>query len=96
MDDIKRKAALHIERVYELKRQLGEVEDLQDVLEKYDSEDIEIGIPMGDYTLRVELMKDLGITSLQDELKKKLVTELHIRKEVIEMTLTQLIGGDTK
>ena len=34
MDDIKRKAALHIERVYELKRQLTEVEDLQDALKK--------------------------------------------------------------
>lgn len=94
MDDIKRKAALHIERVYELKRQLGEVEDFQDVIEKYDSETIEIGISMGDYTHTVALMKDLGITGLQEEFKRKLIAELHIRKEVLEMTLTQLIGGN--
>lgn len=94
MDDIKTKASWHIERVYELKRQLGEVESFQDVLEKYDSESIEIGISMGDYTHRVELLKDLGITIIQDEFKKKLIAELHIRKEVLEMTLTQLIGGN--
>ena len=96
MDDIKRKAALHIERVYELKRQLAEVEDLQGVLGEYEGEDVEIGIPMADHYHRVMLMQDLGITMIPDELKKKLIAELHIRKEVLEMTLTQLIGGDTK
>ena len=94
MDDIKRKAALHIERVYELKRQLGEVEELQDAIAKYGSKNIEIGIPMGDYTHRVEMLKDLGITRLQEEFKNKLIAELHIRKEVLEMTLNQLIGGN--
>ena len=94
MDDIKTKASWHIERVYELKRQLGEVESFQDVLGEYEGEDIEIGIPMADHYHRVMLMQDLGITMFQDELKKKLIAELHIRKEVLEMTLTQLIGGN--
>lgn len=94
MDDIKRKAALHIERVDQLRRQLAEVEEFQDVIEKYDSETIEIGISMGDYTHTVALLKDLGITRIQDEFKNKLIAELHIRKEVLEMTLTQLIGGN--
>lgn len=96
MDDIKRKAALHIERVYELKRQLTEVEDLQDALKKYDGEELKIGIPMAGQWYTVELMKDLGITMIQGDFKNKLIAELHIRKEVLEMTLTQLIGGDTK
>ena len=96
MDDIKRQAAWHIERVDKLRRQLEEVEDLQDELEEYEGEEFEIGIPMGTRWYRVKLMKDLGITMIQDSLKKKLIAELHIRKEVIEMTLTQLIGGDTK
>lgn len=96
MDDIKRKAALHIERVYELKRQLGEVEDLQAILEKYECEDLEIRIPMDDCNHRVMLIQDLGVTMIHDEFKKNLIAELHIRKEVLEKTLTQLIGGDTK
>ena len=96
MDDIKRKAAWHIERVDQLRRQLAEVEDLQDVLEKYDGKDFEIGMEMAGQWYRVNLMQDLGITKIQDELKKKLIAELHIRKEVLEMTLTQLIGGDIK
>lgn len=94
MDDIKTKASRHIERVYELKRQLGEVEDLQDALEKYDGEELKIVIPMAGQWYTVELMQDLGIARIQDEFKKKLIAELHIRKEVLEMTLTQLIGGN--
>lgn len=95
MNELRQKASLHIERVYELKRQLGEVEDLQDSLEKHDGEDIEVGIPLGcDCWHRVMLIQDLGITMIPGELKKKLIAELHIRKEVLEMTLTQLIGGN--
>lgn len=96
MNELRQKASLHIERVYELKRQLGEVEDLQDALEKYDGEELKIGIPMAGQWYTVELMKDLGITKIQAELKNKLMAELHIRKAVIEMTLNQLIGGDKK
>ena len=95
MNDLRHKASLHIERVYELKRQLGEVEDFQDALEKYDGEEeLKIGIPMAGQWYTVELMQDLGITSIQEELIKKLIAELHIRKEVLEMTLNQLIGGN--
>ena len=31
---------------------------------------------------------------IQGDFKNKLIAELHIRKEVLEMTLTQLIGGN--
>lgn len=94
MNEVVHKASLHIERVYELKRQLGEVEDLQDALEKYDGEELKIAIPMAGQWYTLELMQDLGITMIQGEFKKKLIAELHIRKEVLEMTLTQLIGGN--
>lgn len=94
MNELRQKAADHIQYVDQLRNQLAEVEDLQDALEKYDGEDLEIGIPMAGQWYRVRLMQDLGITMIQDELKKKLITELHIRKAVLEMGLTKLIGGN--
>lgn len=99
MNEVRQKASLHIERVYELKRQLGEVEDLQDVLEQHDGEDIEVGIPVGipigdDVWHRVRLLQDLGITSLTSDFRKILTAELEERKEVLENELIKLIGGN--
>lgn len=95
MNDLRQKAADHIQYVDQLRRQLAELEEFQEALLSNGGSDIEIGIWKsngGPY--HVWLEKDLGITSIQDEFKKKLITELHIRKEVLEMTLTQLIGGN--
>ena len=96
MNDLREQAMRHVLRVEKLKEQHAELEDLQDELSKIGNADIIIGFYPKNGGFYKVLLEDLGITSLQDELKKKLVTELHIRKEVIEMTLTQLIGGDTK
>ena len=97
MNELREQAMKHVLRVEKLKEQHAELEEFQEALLSPDGSDIEIGIEMTNGRLyRVRLDQDLGITSIQEELIKKLVTETHIRKAVIEMTLTQLIGGDTK
>lgn len=97
MDDIKRQAARHIERVDKLRRQLAEVEEMLEALESNVGKDIQIGVwNKTGHMYGVWLERDLGITAAQEEIRIKVLTETYIRKEVIKMTLTQLIGGDTK
>lgn len=95
MNELREQAMKHVLRVEKLKEQHAELEEFQEALLSPDGPDIEIGIGMTNGRLyRVRLDQDLGITSIQEELIKKLVTETHIRKAVIEMTLNQLIGGN--
>lgn len=101
MNELRQKVEHHINYVDQLRSQLAKVEEFQEALlshEENDREhDVEIGIwDQNGRLYHVWLERDLGITSIQKELIKKLIAETYIRKEVIEMTLTQLIGGDTK
>ena len=95
MNELREQAMKHVMRVEKLKEQHAELEGLQDDLSKIGNADITIGFytkNVGFY--KVWLERDLGITSIQEEITRKLIAELHIRKEVIEMTLTKLIGGN--
>ena len=94
MNELREKAIVHVLRVEKLKEQHAELEDLQDELSKIGNADIIIGFYPKNGGFYKVLLEDLGITRLQEEFKNKLIAELHIRKEVLEMTLTQLIGGN--
>lgn len=94
MNELREKAIAHVLRVEKLKEQHAELEDLQDELSKIGNADIIIGFYPKNGGFYKVLLEDLGITRLQEEFKNKLIAELHIRKEVLEMTLTQLIGGN--
>lgn len=94
MNELREKAIAHVLRVEKLKEQHAELEDLQDELSKIGNADIIIGFYPKNGGFYKVLLEDLGITRLQEEFKNKLIAELFIRKEVLEMTLTQLIGGN--
>lgn len=99
MDDIKRKAALHIERVDQLRSQLAEVEEFQEALLSHDKNDREHDVEIGIWNqhgrlYHVWLERDLGIVTIQKELRRKLIAETHIKKEKLENELKKLIGGN--
>lgn len=93
MNDLREQAMKHVMRVEKLKEQHAELEEFQEALLNLSRTDIKISIETSTISLyQVWLEKDLGITSIQAELKNKLIAETHKRKKVLEMTLKQLIG----
>ena len=99
MNELREKVEHHMNRVDKLNRQLAEAGEFQAALLSHEENDREHDVEIGIWNqhgrlYRVWLERDLGITSIQAELIKKLIAETHIRKEVLEMTLTQLIGGN--
>lgn len=95
MSELREQAMKHILKVEKLKEQHAELEGFQEALLTPDIPDIEIGIGMTKGRLyRVRLEEDLGIVTIQKELRKKLIAETHIKKEKLENELKKLIGGN--
>lgn len=99
MNELRKRVEDHINYVDRLRCQLAEMEEFQQALLSHDKNDREHDVEIGIWNqhgrlYHVWLERDLGITIIQEELIKKLIAETHIRKEVLEMTLNQLIGGN--
>lgn len=95
MNELREQAMKHVFKVEKLKAQHAELEEFQEALLTPDSPDIEIGIGTTKGRLyRVRLEEDLGIVTIQKELRRKLIAETHIKKEKLENELKKLIGGN--
>lgn len=95
MNELREQAMKHVMRVEKLKEQHAELEDFYEALMSSSEQDIEIRIgELRGNIYRVRLEQDLGISINKDELKIKLILEIHARKEALENELKKLIGGN--
>lgn len=103
MNELREQAMKHVLRVEKLKEQHAELEEFQESIKKSidglpgDSDvfdDIGICIPRMNRWHRVNLKKDLGITTLTAEFKEKVFAATEVRKVEIENEIKKLIGGN--